>query len=77
MKDILDLLLKVDVFQDNVALIIVLEARDTVANIDLSQAGGKRQLLCVVSAFCAHVIFFFFFTEKQKTSIDINIFLVS
>lgn len=35
--------------KDNVALIIVLEARDIVANIDLSQAGGQRQLLCVAN----------------------------
>jgi len=36
--------------QDNVALIVVLEARDTGGFMDSQAASGKRgQLLCVVS----------------------------
>lgn len=35
--------------KDNVALIIVLEARDKGVNFDSAQAAGKRQLLCVAN----------------------------
>jgi hypothetical protein len=39
--------------EDNVALIIVLEERDTTTSFALSEAAGQRQRVCVVSAsFC-------------------------
>lgn len=41
-----------DFMQDNVALIVVLEARDTGTIVDSQAASGKRgQLLCVVRVF--------------------------